>query len=303
MRVVVSGATGLVGRAVVAALAERGDEVTALARDPEAATRKLGTDAVVWDPVTVPPPADTLSGADAVVHLAGEPVSQRWNSEVKRRILESREAGTRQLVTAIGALDASERPKTLVCASASGYYGPRGDEELTESATPGDDFLAQVCIAWEREAEAATAHDVRRVSLRTGVVLSADGGALAKLLPPFKLGLGGPVAGGRQWMPWIHLDDVVALYLRAIDDEGWSGGINASAPNPVRNADFSKALGRALHRPAIAPVPGPAVRLLFGEMASIITTGQRQIPAYATNADFAFAYPTLEPALSACVQG
>ena len=141
------------------------------------------------------------------------------------------------------------------------------------------------------------------MSLRTGVVLSADGGALAKLLPPFKLGLGGPVAGGRQWMPWIHLDDVVALYLRAIDDEGWSGGINASAPNPVRNADFSKALGRALHRPAIAPVPGPAVRLLFGEMASIITTGQRQIPAYATNDDFAFAYPTLEPALSACVQG
>ena len=303
MRVVVSGATGLVGRAVVAALAERGDEVTALARDPEAATRTLGTDAAVWDPVTEPPPADTLSGADAVVHLAGEPVSQRWNSEVKRRILESREAGTRQLVTAIGALDASERPKTLVCASASGYYGPRGDEELTESATPGDDFLAQVCIAWEREAEAVTAHGVRRVSLRTGVVLSADGGALAKLLPPFKLGLGGPVAGGRQWMPWIHLDDVVALYLRAIDDEGWSGAINASAPNPVRNADFSKALGRALHRPAIAPVPGPAVRLLFGEMASIITTGQRQIPAYATNADFAFAYPTLEPALSACVQG
>ena len=185
----------------------------------------------------------------------------------------------------------------LVSGSASGYYGPHGDEEVDETAPAGTDFLAGVCVAWEREAQEAEALGLRVVRLRTGVVLDKDGGALAKMLPPFKLGVGGPVAGGRQWMPWIHLDDEVGIILAALDGDEWNGPVNASAPNPVTNKEFSKALGRALHRPAIAPVPALAIRALYGEMAQIVTTGVRMVPRRATELGYAFAHPELDEAL------
>jgi uncharacterized protein (TIGR01777 family) len=278
MRVAVTGATGLIGTRLTAALKARGDEVTTI-------SLRTGP----------PSPAD-LAGRDAVVNLAGEPIAQRWTKGARERIRSSRELGTRQLVAAIAAAD--PHPGVLVSASGVGYYGSHGDELLDEDTAPGEDFLAQVCVAWEREANAAAAHDVRVVTVRTGVVLAKGGGALAKMLPPFRLGVGGPVAGGRQYLPWIHLDDLVGIYLTAIDDPAWSGPVNAAAPEPVTNATFSKALGRALHRPAIAPVPAFAIRALYGDMAEIVTEGQRAIPRRALELGYAFRHPDLDEALS-----
>lgn len=298
MRVVVSGATGTIGSALVAELQARGDDVHVLARTPERATAALGVPATAWEPVAGRPDAAALRGADGVIHLAGETVAQRWNTAVKQRIRDSRELGTRHLVAAIGALPAEDRPGVLVCASATGFYGPCGDEVLTEDAAAGNDFLAGVCVAWEREAAAVTEHGVRHCSLRNGLVLAAHGGALAKLVPPFRLGLGGPVAGGRQFVPWIHNADVSALYLRALDDGAWSGIYNATAPEPVTNKAFGKALGRAVGRPAITPVPGIALRALYGEMAETITAGQRAVPARAEDSGFAFAHADLDAALA-----
>jgi len=298
VRVTVTGATGLIGTRLTAALRERGDEVTILSRDPDRARASLaapGVDAAAWDPAAGPAPADSLAGRDAVVHLAGEPLAQRWDTAAKERIRASRETGTANLVAGIAA--AEPRPAALVSASGVGYYGPRGDDVVTEDGAPGDDFLAQVCVAWEREAERAAALGVRVVRLRQGVVLDPSGGALGKMLPPFRLGVGGPVAGGRQYLAWIHLDDLVALQLRAIDDASWEGAYNACAPDPVTNRDFSKALGRALHRPAVAPVPAFAVRLLYGDMAELVTEGQRAVPERARAAGFVFAHADLDEAL------
>ncbi|HST39841.1 MAG TPA: TIGR01777 family oxidoreductase [Conexibacter sp.] len=302
MRVTVTGATGLIGAKLVAALLARGDEVTVLSRDPAKARDALGhaVTAVAWDPSAGPAPADALAGRDGVVHLAGEPVAQRWSDEVKARIRDSRATGTRNLVAGLEAVD--PRPGVLVSASAVGYYGPHGDEQVTEETPPGSDFLAGVCITWEHEAVAAADLGMRVARIRTGVVLDPDGGALAKMLPPFKLGAGGPVAGGRQYMPWIHADDLVGLYLAALDgDERWSGPLNGSAPTPVTNAEFSKALGRALHRPAVAPVPRVALKLLFGEMEQIVTTGQRAVPAKPLELGFAYRHPQLDEALRAAL--
>lgn len=293
MRITVTGASGRIGAHLVERLRARGDEVTTLSRDPARGVR--------WDPIAEPAPAEALRGRDAVVHLAGEDVAQRWSAAAKRRIAESRELGTRNLVAGIAALPGGERPRALVSGSASGYYGPRGDEEVDESAPPGDDFLAGVCMAWEREAQAAEAHGLRVARIRTGVVLDRDGGALAKMLPPFKLGVGGPVAGGRQWMPWIHLADEVGVLLAALDGDAWTGAVNACAPNPVTNREFSKALGRALHRPAVAPVPALAIKALYGEMAQIVTTGVRMVPRRATELGYAFAHPDLDRALQAAL--
>ncbi len=291
MRITVTGGTGRVGRRLVERLRARGDEVTTLSRSPST------PDAVRWDPSAEPAPVSALSGRDAVVHLAGEDVAQRWSDDAKRRIRESRELGTRNLVAGLAAAD--PRPAVLVSGSASGYYGPRdGAEPVDETAAPGDDFLAQVCVAWEREAQAAEAFGVRVVRLRTGIVLDAEGGALAKMLPPFRAGVGGPVAGGRQAMPWIHLDDEVGLICAALDGgAAWSGPVNASAPSPVTNAEFSKALGRVLRRPAVLPVPALAIRALFGEMGSIVTTGVRMVPARALELGYSFAHPELDEAL------
>ena len=281
MRITITGASGLIGSKLVAALTERGDEVTkvSLRNGP-------------------PDPAD-LAGRDAIVHLAGEPVAQRWSDDARRRILESREQGTRQLINAIAQAD--PHPRALISSSAVGYYGPHGDERLDEQTPPGDDFLAEVCVVWEREAEKAAELGLRVVKVRTGVVLDKHGGALSKMLLPFKLGGGGPVAGGAQYMPWIHVDDVVGIYMRAIDDPAWQGAVNATAPDPVTNRAFSKALGKALHRPAVAPIPGAAIRLLYGDMAEIVTTGQRVIPARTVELGYTYQHVDLDEALQSAV--
>jgi len=300
MKVVLTGATGLIGARLVRALRERGDEVTVLSRDPGRAAAGLGgVDAVGWSMLDEPAPAVALAGRDAVVHLAGENVAQRWSAPARERIEASRVTGTRNLVAGLRAAD--PRPAALISASAVGYYGEHGDERVPESTPPGDGFLAAVCVGWEREATAASELGVRVACLRTGVVLDAGGGALARMLPFFRLGVGGPVAGGDQYLPWIHVDDVVGMYAAAVGDERWDGAFNACAPEPVTNREFSKALGRALHRPAFAPVPGLAVRALYGDMAEIVTTGQRAVPERALALGHAFAQPDLDAALADAV--
>jgi uncharacterized protein len=300
MRVAVTGATGMIGGAVVAALTERGDEVTALSRDAGRARGALpaGADAATWaDPKAVPAPADALRGRDGVVHLLGEQIAQRWSDDVKREIRDSRILSTRNLVAALADLPDAERPKVLVSQSGAGRYGHRGDERLDESAPAGDDFLAQVTAGWEAEASRAEELGVRVVTNRTGVILSDSGGALEKMLPFFKAGIGGPVAGGEQYVPWIHLDDVVGAILFELDTDAASGPVNLSAPEPVTNRELSKALGRVLRRPAIAPVPALAVKALYGEMAEIVTTGQRAVPRKLTELGYRFRQPDLEAAL------
>jgi hypothetical protein len=296
MRVTLTGATGLIGPRLVRALQARGDEVTVLTRNPDRARQALaGVEAVRWaDPVTEPAPAAALAGRDGVIHLAGEPVAQRWTSEAKQRILESREAGTRNLVAGMRAAD--PQPGVLVSSSAVGYYGKHGEEEVPESTGPGSDFLAEVCVTWEREATAAEDF-ARVVVVRTGIVLDENGGALEKMLPFFKAGVGGPVAGGKQYMPWIHLDDLVGIYLQALDDASWSGPVNGTAPSPVTNKEFSKALGKVLHRPAFAPVPALAVKSLYGQMSEMVAEGQRAVPQRTAQLGYAFHHPQLEPAL------
>ena len=291
MRITVSGGSGLIGSHVVSALAARGDEVTVLSRFASAATS-------VWEPLSGPAPAAALEGRDAVVNLAGEPIAQRWSASVREAIRVSRTLGTANLLAGVGALGQDERPRVLVSASAVGYYGDRGDELLVEGSAAGGDFLAGVCSEWEAAALAAEALGVRVCVLRTGVVLDRRGGALAKMLPAFRLGLGGPVAGGRQYISWIALGDLTALYLAAIDDERYSGAFNATAPAPVRNGEFSRALGRALHRPALAPVPGLALRALYGSMAEIVTGGQNAVPARALALGHEFRLASLQDALA-----
>jgi hypothetical protein len=222
-------------------------------------------------------------------------VAQRWTADVKRRILSSRVQGTHSLIRAIQALPV--RPGVLVCASAIGYYGSRGDEILSESAAPGGDFLAEVCSAWERAAQAAAELGMRVVSLRIGVVLDPAGGALAQMLPPFRAGLGGPIAGGQAWTSWIHLNDLVRLFAWAMGHPALAGPVNAVAPNPVRNESFTRALGAALHRPALFPVPALALKLLFGEMAGVVLASQRVAPEKAKESGFQFDWPDLGPAL------
>jgi uncharacterized protein len=299
MRVLITGATGTIGLALADALRARGDQVVALSRDPERGQRVLGEEAEVhgWpDPLAAPPPASALEHADAVVNLLGEPVSQRWTDAARQRIRDSRVLTTRSLVAALRALPPQSGPRVLVSQSATGYYGPRGDERLDEHASPGTDFLADVVVAWEREATAAESY-MRVARTRTGVVLSPSGGALAKMLPFFRLGIGGPVAGGQQWVPWIHLVDVIGALMHCLDDEAAAGPLNVTAPNPVTNAALSHALGHALGRPAVLPVPGVAVRILYGEMAEIVTTGQRAIPAQLLDQGFEFRQPDIEAAL------
>jgi uncharacterized protein (TIGR01777 family) len=298
MRVAITGATGTLGRAVVRELTARGDEVTALSRDGERARTELGTDAATWaDPKAERPPPDALRGRDAVVHLLGETVAQRWSDEAQREIRDSRVLSTRNLVDALGELAEAERPRVLVSQSATGWYGARGDERLDESAPSGDDFLAAVVRDWEAEARRAEQHGLRVVLTRTGVVLSESGGALDKMLPFFKAGIGGPVAGGRQYVPWVHLDDVAGAVVFSLDTEAASGPLNVTAPEPVTNKELSKTLGRVLRRPAFAPVPALAVKALYGEMATIVTTGQRAVPAQLTELGYPFRQPALEPAL------
>jgi uncharacterized protein len=293
MRVTVTGGSGLIGTTLVAALRARGDDVTLLSR-----TGAGG--AVVWEPLAGPAPAAALAGADAVVHLAGEPIAQRWTERAREAIRDSRSAGTANLVAGIAA--APDAPRVLVSANAVGFYGDRGAERLTEDSLPGRGFVAEVCVAWEQAALAARSLGVRVCVLRTGVVLDRRGGALAKMLPPFRLGVGGPVAGGRQYVAWIALEDLCGLYLAALGDERFEGAFNATAPAPVTNAELSRALGRALHRPALAPVPAAALRLLYGDMAEIVTASQNAVPARALALGHAFRKPELDAALEAALE-
>jgi uncharacterized protein (TIGR01777 family) len=301
MRVTVTGASGLIGRALVTELRdEHGAEVTVLSRNPSRTQTPDGVQAMHWDPMSEPAPRASLSGADAVVHLAGENVAQRWSKQAKLAILESRVTGTRNLLAGLEAIDRSEigqRPRTLISGSAVGYYGPHGEEPLDEDSPPGNDFLAETCVAWEAEAQKAAALGMRVVLVRTGVVLDRDGGALKRMLPPFQIGVGGPVAGGAQYMSWIHREDLVGMICAALQDERWLGPVNGTAPEPVTNREFSHALGHALHRPSLLPVPGIALNLLYGEMAEIVTTGARVMPAKPLVLGYDFRHPELGEAL------
>ena len=301
-KVTVTGGTGMIGRAVVEELLARGDEVTVLSRDAAKASEALGrVRALEWSaPKAGPPPTEAFAGQDGVIHLLGEPVAQRWSDGAKREIRDSRVLSTRNLVA--GLKDTDARPAVLVSQSASGRYGPRGDETVDESEPAADDFLARVCSEWEAEARKAEELGMRVAVTRTGVVLSESGGALEKMLPPFKAGVGGPVAGGGQYVPWIHTDDVAGAIVFALDTAGASGPINLSAPEPVTNKELSKALGRVLKRPAVAPVPALAVKLLYGDMAQIVTTGVRMVPARLQELGYEFRRPELEQALRAATR-
>ena len=293
MRVAVTGATGFIGRELCAALLRDGHTVVALTRDPRRAQAALpGALVANWgDPAAALPPVD------GVVNLAGESVAGRWSEEKKRRLRESRIAGTRRLVEAIAS--AVERPTVLVSASAVGYYGDRGEETLTEASGPGRDFLAQLCQEWEAEAQSAEALGLRVARLRLGVVLDRDGGALSQMLTLFRLGAGGPLGSGRQWFPWVHRADVVGLFRFALETAEASGPINAVAPHLVRNSEFARALGQALHRPALAPAPAFALRLVLGEFAETLLGSQRVLPERAEALCYAFRFPQLAPALRA----
>jgi uncharacterized protein (TIGR01777 family) len=305
MRVLFTGATGLIGKAVVQALIARGDEVLALTRNVQRARRTLGADVELheWpEPKRDRPPMDALERADAVVNLLGEPIAQRWTDSAKREIHDSRVLGTRALVAALVGLPAGKRPATLVSESASGYYGAQEDERFDEFAEPGTDFLARLTVEWEGAALAAS-ESMRVVVTRMGVVLDRHAGALAKMLLPFRLGLGGPVAGGEQYVPWVHLADAVGGLLEVIDDEAATGPVNVNAPKAVTNRELSRTLGAVLGRPAVLPVPGFAMKLLFGEMASVVVTGQRPIPRRLLELGYEFRYPELEPALRDLLSG
>ncbi|RLS77449.1 MAG: TIGR01777 family protein [Planctomycetota bacterium] len=295
MKALVTGGSGFVGPRLLRLL----DRPLVLSRNPARAERAIGHLAggiVGWDPLAGPPAPELFAGIDVVFHLAGESVAEgRWTAAQKARIRDSRVIGTRHLVQ--GIKQASHKPAVLVSASAVGYYGNRGDEELTESAPPADDFLADVCVAWEDEAQAAQESGVRVVTARTGIVLGAGGGALAKMLTPFKLGAGGPLGNGRQWMPWIHVADLARLYVHAADTTAIRGPMNAVAPHPVRNSEFTKALGSQLHRPAFMPAPYIGLRLLFGEFAQVLFASQRVIPRVALDTGFTFQYPEIATAL------
>ena len=296
MKALVTGATGFVGPRLLRLL----DKPVVVSRNPDRARQSIGHLAgriVRWDPMEGPPPPEAFEGVDVVYHLAGESVAgARWTTAQKARIRDSRVVGTRHLVQGIA--QAAIKPATLVSASAVGYYGSRGDEELTESASPADDFLARVCVEWEQEAMAADRLGVRVVTARTGIVLgSGSGGALAKMLTPFKLGAGGPLGNGRQWMPWIHVADLARLYVHAADHGEIRGPMNSVAPNPVRNSEFTKALGRQLHRPAFMPAPYLGLRLVFGEFAQVLFASQRVIPKVALDTGFTFQFPDITSAL------
>ena len=290
MHVAITGASGLIGSMLAPALKAQRHRVSALVR------REPGAGEIRWDPERGIDP-DTLRDVNAVVHLAGESIAgARWSAEHKQRIRQSRVTPTRLL--AEGMLRARQGPRILIQASAIGYYGNRGDEELTESSPPGTGFLPEVAAEWEEASRAAEATGIRVVRVRIGLLLSPDGGLLERMLPFFRWGVGGPQGNGRQWMSWIAADDLVRVLVHVLETPTIHGAVNAVAPNPVRNKEFARTLGRVLRRPAILPVPAFALRLLFGEMAdALILSGARVIPSVLQATGFEFSYPTLEPAL------
>jgi len=299
MKIIIAGGTGFLGRPLTTALADDGHELVILTREPRDSGGARAR-AVRWNPNgEIGAWAAEIDGAGAVVNLAGESIAgKRWTAAQKQRILDSRVDATRSLTAAIRA--AAAPPPVFVSGSAVGYYGPLGDEIATEATPAGSDFLARVCLQWEQEAMRATSDRTRVACIRTGIVLERDGGALPQMLPPFWFGAGGPVGSGRQYWPWIHRDDWIALVRWAIAIPAATGAINATAPHPVTNKTFADALGRAMHRPAFMPAPGFALRLLLGEMAdALLLSGQNAVPAKAERAGFAFRYARVDEALGA----
>lgn len=298
MSVLIPGGTGLVGWALAERLSRSGREVVILSRDPSRVQKVPEAVRVEeWDGASWEELVPRLDGSDAVVHLAGENLATgRWTAEKKRRIRDSRVASSRAVAKAIAG--AEKRPSVLVQASAVGYYGPRGDEEIDETAEAGDDFLAGVCREWEEASADVETLGVRRPVLRTGVVLSAEGGALPRMLLPFRLFAGGPVGSGRQWLPWIHIEDEVGAIEFLLEQGSATGPFNLTAPNPVTNREFSRLIGKALGRPSALPVPGLALRLGLGEMAELLLTGQRAVPKKLLEAGYEFRYPEAAGALS-----
>ena len=297
MRVLVTGASGTIGQALCDALFARGDHVVGLTRDPgRARSANPRVDWRKWDPTLERPDPAAFEGVDGVVHLLGERIDQKWTAEAKERIMESRRQGTHNLVQTLIGLETP--PEVLVSQSAVGYYGDRGAEEVDESDAPGSSFDAEVTKAWEAAAHELDPTGVRLVVVRTGQVLSTRGGMLKEMLTPFKLGVGGPLAGGEQYLSWIHIDDEVGILLWALDEEKVSGTVNASSPNPATNKDFSKALGRALNRPAVMPVPGLVLDLKFGkELGQVLRGGARVIPKRTRELGYEFKHPDLDGAL------
>lgn len=299
MRLVLTGASGFIGSALCPRLLEQGHSLTLLThgapRDAGSATKRW----LHWTPGVLTEWKSALDGADGVINLAGEPIAaKKWSTTQRRRIESSRIDSTRSLVQAIG--EAAHKPQFLISASATGYYGPRGDEIITEETDPGRDFLSSVCRVWEDEAKKAEAFGVRVVRLRTGIVLGRGGGALVKMAEPFKFFVGGKLGSGKQWMSWIHLEDHVRLIIELMSNARASGPVNATAPAPVTNKEFCETLGKVMRRPCWATVPGFALRLALGEMADMLLTGQRVIPAVAEKLGFEFRHPKLQQALEAC---
>jgi uncharacterized protein (TIGR01777 family) len=294
MKITLTGASGFLGGKLIAKLLAEDHQLHVLGRKRPAnlsGSAKFSE----WDAMTAEVPVEAVDGADAILHLAGEPVAQKWDETVKRRIRESRVRGTNALVAAIA--KASARPKALIAASAIGFYGSRGEERLTEESAPGSGFLPEVCVAWEQAIDQAGAYVPRIVKLRIGIVLGAGGGALEKMLPPFRMGVGGKIGDGRMWMSWIHIDDIVGLLLFALHEARLSGPVNGTAPNPVRNEEFTRALGRALQRPTLFTVPAFALKAMYGEMAGMVLASQRVEPVVAQQAGYRFLHPDLDEAL------
>jgi len=299
MKIVIAGGSGFLGRPLAAALAADGHEIVTLTRSAKAPGSPKAR-AVAWTPDgSAGAWSAEIDGAGAIVNLAGESIAgRRWSDAQKQRILDSRVSATRSLVAAIAA--AKNPPPVFLSGSAVGYYGPRGDEKIPEDTPPGSDFLANVCVQWEAEAKRAPSAATRLVCLRTGLVLERDGGALPQMLPPFRFGVGGPVGSGRQYWPWIHRADWIGLVQWAIRTPTVSGAINLTAPNPVTNAEFAKALGRAMHRPAFMPAPAFALKLMLGEMAEgLLLSGQRAVPERPEQLGFTFRYSRVDDALAA----
>jgi len=297
VKVLVTGASGLIGSALCDSLLSRGDAVVGLSRDPaKARLSRPGVAWHAWEPTLERPPAVAFEGVDGVVNLVGEKINQRWTDEAKKKIMETRRSGTHNLVGTIAGLE--RKPAVLVSQSAVGYYGDRGDAICVETTGPGKSFDAEVVREWEQAAHEIEATGVRLAILRSGQILDPSGGMLAEMLPPFKLGVGGPLAGGGQYLSWIHVEDEVGLILWALENDEVSGTFNATAPQPATNRDFSKALGRALKRPAVVPVPGLVLDLKFGtEFGKVLRGGQRVVPQRALGLGYEFKYPDLDGAL------
>ncbi len=300
MRLVIAGGSGFIGSALCHRLSEQDHSLTLLTRSQSPSSVSPNKKWITWEPGSAGAWEGAIDQADGIINLAGEPIAaKRWTEAQKEKIRSSRINTTRALVAAIA--KAKEKPKFLLNASAIGYYGPHGDETLTEDAKPGNDFLSEVCTAWEAEARKAEGYGLRVIRLRTGIVLGKGGGALSKMVPPFKLFAGGPLGDGKQWMSWIQLEDEVGLIQFLLENPNANGAVNATAPNPVTMKEFCKTLGQVLHRPSWAPVPSFALRLLLGEMADMLLTGQRVLPAQAQKLGYSFRYPTLYEALQACM--